>query len=425
MSAEEVKPTTLSSLPEVCVVGCLLYLDAANLVSARVSNKLVMRKAGDDAVMAVVEHIKREYFPSPFVRVPEMSTTSDALQFLSRLTKCHTDEVMIMGGFYWKDKQRITNEVLRVVIDYSDRLLCSACNKSKPAFRCSKCRKAHYCSSTCQTGHWKKHKKCCKLALKEEEEEEEDKKKDADDEAHLAPFSIRFEQGTPLMNKTVDACVYHRGEVFTANSNPTATSLTFERLDTLTQTVTQLIERSPEDLFKSTMVVYRGKIHLIGGHGEGIDTEYYQSNSVHILNEHASQAALGSWTCMTARLNMHRRCAAAIELDGRLYICGGFGALNKVEVYDPASNEWKIEGDMVAHRCDFSLFVFQGEVIDVRACREGRRRAHCAHHTHSLAVSSPSLTHIHTIHTHTHANAYEDLCRRWRCWRWLSRRGHV
>jgi hypothetical protein len=42
--------------------------------------------------------------------------------------------------------------------------VCSKCSSAADLRRCSGCKAVYYCSSTCQTGDWKRHKPACKAA---------------------------------------------------------------------------------------------------------------------------------------------------------------------------------------------------------------------------------------------------------------------
>jgi hypothetical protein len=96
---------------------------------------------------------------------------------------------------------------------------------------------------------------------------------------------------------------------------------------------------------------------------------------VYELDDHASQATQGRWRVLTARLNTARRFAAAITHEGKLFVCGGFGAghnvLRSVESFDPATGARQLEGDMSKARCSFSLFVFQHELYAVGGDQDG------------------------------------------------------
>ena len=56
------------------------------------------------------------------------------------------------------------------------RIRCSGCGKAQQKRKyqtCGNCRDAYYCNKSCQSEHWKCHKKMCRAAQKEERVEHE------------------------------------------------------------------------------------------------------------------------------------------------------------------------------------------------------------------------------------------------------------
>jgi len=140
---------------------------------------------------------------------------------------------------------------------------------------------------------------------------------------------------------------------------------TMERLDKLTQTRTLLVERLPDNLKCTTAAMFGNKLLAIGGRHQIAGQNVY-SDIVCELDEHASQAAQGKWRAHAARLNTARSSAAAIAFEGKVFVCGGVGALRIVESFDPAIGACQVEGErMTKARWFFSLFAFEEELYAV------------------------------------------------------------
>jgi len=182
--------------------------------------------------------------------------------------------------------------------------------------------------------------------------------------------TIRFEASTPMLRARYwQGVVYHQGEVLSISTgyNPVASRGTMERLDTLTQAQTELVERLPNNLCFTTAAIFNNKLVVVGGRYD-IAGQVVNSDIVYELDDHASQAAQGRWRALTARLNTARRLAAAIAHEGKLFVIGGRdagGTFRSVESFDPATGAWQLEGNMTKGRCNFSLFVFQHELYAV------------------------------------------------------------
>jgi hypothetical protein len=185
--------------------------------------------------------------------------------------------------------------------------------------------------------------------------------------------TIRFEDSTSMLrSRSVHGLVYHQGEVISvcdARRN-VAFRGTSERLDTLTQTRTQLAERLPNGLGLVTAAILGNKLLVVGGEYQFAGQEV-SSDIVYELDEHASQAGQGKWRAHAARLNTARSWAAAIAFEGKLFVCGGVGAFRIVESFDPAIGAWQVEGDMTKARFNFSLFVHEEELYAVSGDEDG------------------------------------------------------
>ena len=140
--------------------------------------------------------------------------------------------------------------------------------------------------------------------------------------------TIRFEASTPMLHaRNFHDAVYHQGEVISISTyEPAASRGTMERLDTLTQTQTQLADRLPNNLYRVAAAVLGNKLLAIGGTYIDVNGQRVDSDIVYELDEHASQADQGKWRAHEARLNTARRRAAAVAFEGKTFVCGGHGA---------------------------------------------------------------------------------------------------
>jgi len=175
---------------------------------------------------------------------------------------------------------------------------------------------------------------------------------------------IRFEDGRPTLTSRFDQTVVClHGDILICS--PFAT----EHLDSLTQTQTQQPTSLPDDLCWSTTCVFSNQLLAIGGYRQGIRLDVMHEH----LEEDEDQVDQSSkWRAHSARLNTGRYCAAAIEFQGKLFVCGGYGdngsTLRSVEslsslvpVADVAS-EWHVESEMTKSRRDTTLVVFDNEL---------------------------------------------------------------
>jgi len=182
--------------------------------------------------------------------------------------------------------------------------------------------------------------------------------------------TIRFEASTPMLHARYEFdAVYHQGEVISISScSPYEFRGMVERLDTLTQTQTQLAERLPNKLYEAAAVVLNNKLLVVGGEYHDANRYCKTSDIVYELDEDASQADQGKWRALEARLNTARRSAAAVAFEGKIFVCGGLAhreELRSVESFDPATGVWQLEDNMTKERRRFSLFVHEEKLYAV------------------------------------------------------------
>jgi hypothetical protein len=177
---------------------------------------------------------------------------------------------------------------------------------------------------------------------------------------------IRFEPSTPMLQARHDFdAVYHQGEVFSISNG--SSEGTVERLDTMSQNQSLLDEDLPNNLIQSATVIYDNKLIVIGG-VQKFDYESNPSDNVYEFDINASQPGESMWKTRSERLNTARSRAAAIIFEGKIFVCGGWGTeglLDSVEVFDPTTGIWQIEGNMTKGRCKFSLFVYKNVLYAV------------------------------------------------------------
>jgi len=185
--------------------------------------------------------------------------------------------------------------------------------------------------------------------------------------------AIRFEASTPMLQaRNSLGVVYHQGEVFSISTGSgfSLSSGSVERLDTLTQTQTELEERLPNDLFFTTAAVMLDNTLLVVSGEQFVDDQGFEnSDMVYGLDEHASEAGQGTWRAQTASLNTALCGAAAITCEGKPFVCGGsvdsaaFSSI--VEFFDRATGAWQVEGDMTKARSSFYVCIFEEELYAV------------------------------------------------------------
>jgi len=178
--------------------------------------------------------------------------------------------------------------------------------------------------------------------------------------------TIRFEDSTPmLLHRASHSSVYHQGEVLTVTAyEPVNSRGTMERLDTLTQTQTLLVERLYNDMDSATVAIFNNKLHAVSGRYFDADDNIMDSDIIYELVEHESQADLGTWRAQEARLSTGKFGTTAIAFEGKLWACGGTNgtSLPLVECFDPEVGVWQEESKMTKPRCALYLFVYQEEL---------------------------------------------------------------
>jgi len=177
---------------------------------------------------------------------------------------------------------------------------------------------------------------------------------------------IRFDASTSMRIGYCGSPVYYQGQLFTSSLYSGSSS----KSDTLTPWRTSNLERFPNGVFSASAAVFGNKLLIIGGfhpiEGQGV-LQSGISNIVYELDEQASQAPQGTWRAHVAKLNMPRVKAAAIEFEGKLFVCGGgAGAGRSVESFDPIIGFWQVEPEqMIKERSRFSLVVYEDELYAV------------------------------------------------------------
>jgi len=355
------KPACLSSLPSVCVISLLQYLDMLSLAEVCSSSKALYQD-GTLVARCVWKHLVAVNLSSPFITLP------------------------VVAG------QRA-----------DDNSLCAVCGEKAP-LKCSKCKAVCYCSRVCQEAHWKRHdhrRACMQLQIKggragqrsfavathdlflrERHEvllmggllghksyiESNEVTKMLIEQDANGTMSVRFEASTPMLEgRCMHSAIYHQGEVISVSPDTT------ECLDTMTQTRSLLDEQTPDDLRVRAMAVFHNKILLIGGKREVLGLWTHSDVVYELVKRTAHQAAAkGKWQKQEARLVYARSSMAAIAFDGKLFVCGGSlvhdegNRSRTVEIFDPAVGAWRVdEEEMTTPRACFSLFIYEDEIYAV------------------------------------------------------------
>jgi uncharacterized repeat protein (TIGR01451 family) len=88
--------------------------------------------------------------------------------------------------------------------------------------------------------------------------------------------------------------------------------------------------RLPEPLSGAAVAAYGGKLYTFGGYGA----------SGFVARTYAYDPGTDTWTEKAPMPYGGRAYAAAAELNGKIYVAGGWHNLRTVEVYDPATDSW-------------------------------------------------------------------------------------
>ncbi len=112
----------------------------------------------------------------------------------------------------------------------------------------------------------------------------------------------------------------------------------------------------PTERAEHTEAVYNGKIYLIGG----IDNNLNTLGTVHAYSPSPSPY----WDTSVDNLNTPRKRAASATLNGKIYVAGGYGTnyLKSCEVYDPNTNEWTPIQDLNIARQNAELVAFNNKL---------------------------------------------------------------
>ena len=177
--------------------------------------------------------------------------------------------------------------------------------------------------------------------------------------------TISFVASTPMLHpRQSHFAIYNKGEVLSFSSISTSI---VERLDTLSQTQTEITEIMPNRLIMTTPMMFNDKILVIGGYDHSQDMH---SDIVYELDDHVNQADQGKWRALQARLNIARCGATGISFEGKIFVCGGadwnWDHLSSVEYFDPEIGTWQVENEqMTKARYNYSLFVYDDELYAV------------------------------------------------------------
>ena len=136
-----------------------------------------------------------------------------------------------------------------------------------------------------------------------------------------------------------------------------------EMYDPSTDTWTQKADMPTARAYLSTSVM-EGKIYAIGG--ASIFNEQYRLETVEVYNP-----ATDTWT-KARDMNQARSCAALSIVNGEIYAMGGWGLsqiqdqpeviLSSVEVFNPKMNRWQERTGMVAPKTNHTASVIEGKI---------------------------------------------------------------
>jgi len=108
----------------------------------------------------------------------------------------------------------------------------------------------------------------------------------------------------------------------------------------------------PTARYYLTSQIYNGKIYCIGGYGSGV------LNKVEIYD-----IASNTWTTGTNMTTARYELTSAIY-NGKIYCIGGYnaGVLNKVEIYDIASNTWTTGANIPINMQQLTSVIYNGKI---------------------------------------------------------------
>jgi N-acetylneuraminic acid mutarotase len=195
---------------------------------------------------------------------------------------------------------------------------------------------------------------------------------------------IIFEDGKPMSQprdrENYDA-VYYKGEVlfspFSQNSTPSKIiyfdTLTNKHSEISEELLNKMPQKSQADGFynSSTLSVLDNKIFIISGYWNS-HYGFITIDKVYELEEFND-----TWNIKSkADLNECSYNSASIEFDKKIFVCGGndgslSGVNTNVMYFDPETNIWNKDSDMVRKRESFSLFVYNEELYAVGGDYEG------------------------------------------------------
>ena len=107
------KKATLFSIPDVCILLFLQYLDMLSLADICKSNKALHR---DGCIVAehIWRHLVADYLLSPYIRLPNVGGVGQKSYAISAYELFLRQEVLIMGGYNGGNG---TNEVTKMIMD--------------------------------------------------------------------------------------------------------------------------------------------------------------------------------------------------------------------------------------------------------------------------------------------------------------------
>ena len=101
------------------------------------------------------------------------------------------------------------------------------------------------------------------------------------------------------------------------------------------------------------LVALEGKLYALGGTGDPV---------VYVLDPDEEEA---EWSALDAPEDTARRGAAAVALDGEIYLIGGVledAATARVDVFNPESGEWRAAPELPEPRSGMAAVVFDGRI---------------------------------------------------------------
>jgi len=183
---------------------------------------------------------------------------------------------------------------------------------------------------------------------------------------------ISFNKGPPLQERRANqAVVYNQGEVLSIGGQADGATTTYERACSFSHNSTLASACLPFPLREAALCILGKYTYLIGGYG-GVakdNNSFFSDHVFSLSTDDNKEGAIQSvWCLLDQKLNTPRGQAAACALEGKIYLCGGFGSgafLKSVECFDPSSGAWRFVASMTKPRAWLSLSVFNGELYAI------------------------------------------------------------